>query len=387
MRKRPSASKNGAALEDAHRADVHRVLEPLHVQEAGVERSEAVVLASSAGAMRRAARSLRSTAWSLASPTAVWTISPELVLALDEHLGPPVDSYVNGSQTWLVGDEPTTDVTLEFRLHPVAGYRPPAGAARTTTSGRRSSTQLSQRRRPARAAPRRRGAPAHRPVGRARVLRRVRRRARTRSELATLGHRRARPRRPTASASSTTRRSATRGSAPNGKVSIVALLARPAHELSATRGSVLAAPGRACAARRTRSASSSPSIARNARSSQRCAPASGCGSASRAKKPTALVSSGWPCELAADHPAVEHDRVHRDAREAEAQAVEHRDQRDRLALDARLLEHFLHRDLRRRVADVGPADRVQPPSGVGALREQDLALRRCRRRPRPRPSA
>ncbi len=78
-------------------------------------------------------------------PTAVWKISPELVLALDEHLGPPVDSYVNGSQTWLVGDEPDeigpsgvasvdaasggTAMILEFRLHPVSGYRPPAGCS------------------------------------------------------------------------------------------------------------------------------------------------------------------------------------------------------------------------------------------------------------------
>src|SRR4051812_41909865 len=65
-------------------------------------------------------------------PTAVWRISPALVLALDEHLGPPVDSYVNGSQTWLVGDEPdaadTADdaVVIEFRMHPVPGYRLPA---------------------------------------------------------------------------------------------------------------------------------------------------------------------------------------------------------------------------------------------------------------------
>jgi hypothetical protein len=56
--------------------------------------------------------------------TTVWTISPELVLALDEQLGLPVDSYLNGSQTWLVEDGP---ITLEFRLHPVAGYRAPAG--------------------------------------------------------------------------------------------------------------------------------------------------------------------------------------------------------------------------------------------------------------------
>jgi hypothetical protein len=58
--------------------------------------------------------------------TTVWTISPELVLALDEQLGLPVDSYVNGSQTWLVDDGP---ITLEWRLHPVAGYRPPAGVS------------------------------------------------------------------------------------------------------------------------------------------------------------------------------------------------------------------------------------------------------------------
>jgi hypothetical protein len=66
------------------------------------------------------------------TPTAVWSLSPELVLALDEHLGPPVDSYLNGSQTWLVGDEDDTSETammLEFRLHPVSGYVTPAGCS------------------------------------------------------------------------------------------------------------------------------------------------------------------------------------------------------------------------------------------------------------------
>jgi hypothetical protein len=58
--------------------------------------------------------------------TTVWTISPELVLALDAQLGLPVDSYLNGSQTWLVEDGP---ITLEFRLHPIAGYRAPAGVS------------------------------------------------------------------------------------------------------------------------------------------------------------------------------------------------------------------------------------------------------------------
>lgn len=55
--------------------------------------------------------------------TSVWTIGPELVLALDEHLGPPVDSYVNGSQTWLTEGA----ITLEWRLHPVSGYDVPGG--------------------------------------------------------------------------------------------------------------------------------------------------------------------------------------------------------------------------------------------------------------------
>jgi hypothetical protein len=58
--------------------------------------------------------------------TAVWRIAPELVLALDEHLGGPVDSYLNGSQTWLTDDGPG-GVTLEWRMHPVAAYRAPAG--------------------------------------------------------------------------------------------------------------------------------------------------------------------------------------------------------------------------------------------------------------------
>ncbi len=62
--------------------------------------------------------------------TTVWTISPELVLVLDERLGTPVDSYVNGSQTWLTGSGETDaatgeEIELEWRLHPVAGYATP----------------------------------------------------------------------------------------------------------------------------------------------------------------------------------------------------------------------------------------------------------------------
>ena len=58
--------------------------------------------------------------------TCVWRIGASLVLALDEHLGPPVDSYVNGTQTWLTDDGPG-GATLEWRLHPVARYRTPEG--------------------------------------------------------------------------------------------------------------------------------------------------------------------------------------------------------------------------------------------------------------------
>jgi len=63
---------------------------------------------------------------SMRTASAVWRSSPALVLALDEHFGPPVDSYVNGSQTWLLDNGPV-GVTLEWRLHPVAAYRAPAG--------------------------------------------------------------------------------------------------------------------------------------------------------------------------------------------------------------------------------------------------------------------
>jgi hypothetical protein len=57
--------------------------------------------------------------------TCVWRLDAPLVLQLDERLGPPIDSYVNGSQTWL-GDDGPGGVGLEWRLHPVASYRLPA---------------------------------------------------------------------------------------------------------------------------------------------------------------------------------------------------------------------------------------------------------------------
>lgn len=62
-------------------------------------------------------------------PTCVWRLRPEVVVALDERFGEPVDAYVNGSQVWIRDDGPG-GVTLEWRLHPVAGFeRPPAVTA------------------------------------------------------------------------------------------------------------------------------------------------------------------------------------------------------------------------------------------------------------------
>jgi hypothetical protein len=61
-------------------------------------------------------------------PTCVWRSSEQLVRRLDDAFGPPLDTYVNGSQVWLREDGPG-GVVLEWRLHPVAGYRRPAGVA------------------------------------------------------------------------------------------------------------------------------------------------------------------------------------------------------------------------------------------------------------------
>lgn len=55
---------------------------------------------------------------------AVWRARPDLIVALDDRFGEPVDAYVNGSQVWLRDDGPG-GVMLEWRLHPVARYRRP----------------------------------------------------------------------------------------------------------------------------------------------------------------------------------------------------------------------------------------------------------------------
>jgi hypothetical protein len=57
---------------------------------------------------------------------ALWRLTGDLVLAVDDAFGEPVDAYVNGAQVWLRGDGPGGEV-LEWRLHPVAGFQRPAG--------------------------------------------------------------------------------------------------------------------------------------------------------------------------------------------------------------------------------------------------------------------
>jgi hypothetical protein len=60
------------------------------------------------------------------TPTCVWRVSTQLIRALDTRFGEPIDAYVNGSQVWLRPDGPG-GITIEWRLHPVAGYRRPPG--------------------------------------------------------------------------------------------------------------------------------------------------------------------------------------------------------------------------------------------------------------------
>jgi hypothetical protein len=60
------------------------------------------------------------------TPTCAYRVDAALVELLDERLGPPLDSYVMGWQVWLEGNGPD-GITLEWRLHPPAGFRMPRG--------------------------------------------------------------------------------------------------------------------------------------------------------------------------------------------------------------------------------------------------------------------
>jgi hypothetical protein len=58
------------------------------------------------------------------TPTVLWLATPHLITNLDDRFGEPVDAYVNGSQVWVRDDGPE-GLSVEWRLHPVAGYRRP----------------------------------------------------------------------------------------------------------------------------------------------------------------------------------------------------------------------------------------------------------------------
>jgi hypothetical protein len=58
----------------------------------------------------------------------LWPVTDQLIESLLERFGEPVDGYVNGSQVWL-RDEPLgqASVAIEYRLHPIARFKQPAG--------------------------------------------------------------------------------------------------------------------------------------------------------------------------------------------------------------------------------------------------------------------
>ena len=60
------------------------------------------------------------------TPTCVYRVDKALVELLDASLGPPLDSYVRGWQVWLEHNGPLGQ-RLEWRLHPPARFRMPAG--------------------------------------------------------------------------------------------------------------------------------------------------------------------------------------------------------------------------------------------------------------------
>jgi len=58
----------------------------------------------------------------------VWRVNATVIRELDARFGDPVDAYVNGSQTWLRDDGPGGEA-IEWRLHPVPNWLPPADVA------------------------------------------------------------------------------------------------------------------------------------------------------------------------------------------------------------------------------------------------------------------
>ena len=214
-----------------------------------------------------------------------------------------------------------------------------------------------------------------RPLGRPRVLPRVRRRPRAgdarRAAAAELLADRARR----CAVSSTTTRSATRGSAATARSrsSRSSPTSSPADRstrqprgsrLAPGRGARRVEVGRERARRRSPGTRGRPSgAARRAAAAARRA----------GRTRPGAVSSGWP---ASSPPIIRQWKTSEYSgmrAKPSRRPSSTRDERHRLDLDPGLLVDLLHRDLRRRVPDVGPPDRVQPDPAVGALGEQDLA--------------
>ena len=234
----------------------------------------------------------------------------------------PSTRYVNGSQTWFTGE----DRTLEWRLHPVGRRSRCPRGSRTTTSGSTSSTS---------------SRPAREPD--ALALGGETRRARRRSGTASSAS-------PRTATTSSPRRSSRApptllGLAPelcglvdhdkvgdawerrDGAVSIVAPARRPAPGLTlGPTADVRRATPRArvgCAAGRSRPGTVSPSIAAEREVDPPVLPGERLRQRVAREEPDLARLERVTAQLAADHPAVEHERVERHAGEAEPEAVEH----------------------------------------------------------------
>ena len=85
--------------------------------------TDSIDVRTSRGILLLAARNVE--AVTSLTPSCVWRATPDLIVALDERFGEPVDAYVNGSQVWLRDDGPG-GTAIEWRLHPAPGYRRPA---------------------------------------------------------------------------------------------------------------------------------------------------------------------------------------------------------------------------------------------------------------------
>src|SRR5918994_949835 len=282
-------------------------------------------------------------------PTCVWRVSSELVIALDERFGEPVDAYVNGSQVWLRDDGPG-GTTLEWRLHPVAGFARPAGCStydlfpRVAFAVARGEPPLAP---PESLWDRLEAFPAFPPSSPAEEL-----------EPARPAARRQRPGRPRGD-----RRRLGGVRRPHLDRRRAAAGAGPRRPLVRSAPGLVAPPERLTGGIEL--------------DLDRLAPDGGEGhvppplDAGDGRRQLVLgepadvgALEGVGGQLAADGAAGEDERVQRDAGEPEPQAVEHGDEALGHAFDAGLLADLLHRHLGRRVAHVGPPRRVEPDTGV-----------------------